>query len=796
MSTSDDFPASPATTGVMTLDVPVTGRIDSAGDVDVFKIALVAGTTYQLTLQPADGAPTYSFLSLELDGADGKKIDNNYLDGKSYSYTPSVSGTYTLAVRDGQNTPSNYTLSATLAPDDYGASPATAGALDLGSKLNATLDVGGGDRDWFGVSLEAGQTYWFTERGVSDPSLPSDNGTLALRVLNAQGTALATLNTPYLSGVSTLSFVAPTKGTYYFEVGGQCHDQATGAYQVQVQQGVADDYGNTPASATALQWNTEKDGQLEVNSDKDVFKISVMAGNTYGINLVATGTDPVWQHEVNVIATDASGASVPLRLTQTYPYLRGLELLTATSTGDLYLTVYSGGTIDDRSGGYQITATDYGADDYPASFDTTAQLAPGQKIQGKIGFLDDHDYVKVHLEAGRSYAFDLEGALSGGGTLNTSGMSGFNLYGSGNASYPVAASQVQYGAEARLSYQATATGDYYLDIHGDGKLTGTYTMAMVQTSGDLRAPQLASSSVPDGATGVATHPSLVLAFDEIIALGDTQGIQIQDAAGHVVKNSSFSLEASANGQQLTLDPHLNLQPGASYSLVLPAGSVIDLAGNPIAATTLHFTIAAAAATGSAANDYLTGSGTGAHIDGGTGSDTAFYAQPAEQYQYKRNADGSVMVQLNGAASGDTLTNVERVVFPNYAISFDANGHDAQIYRLYQAAFNRPPDAKGLGFWMSMMDHGASLGDVASAYIQSAEFRNLYGDNTSDTQFITLLYSNVLHRTPDANGLAFWQDALHKGASHTDLLTSFSESTENQAALVNITGSGFPFIPFG
>ena len=49
------------------------------------------------------------------------------------------------------------------------------------------------------------------------------------------------------------------------------------------------------------------------------------------------------------------------------------------------------------------------------------------------------------------------------------------------------------------------------------------------------------------------------------------------------------------------------------------------------------------------------------------------------------------------------------------------------------------------------------------------------------RFLTRLYNNVLHRTADATGYAWWLEQLNTGAhSQTTALMGFSESPENQA----------------
>jgi serralysin len=125
------------------------------------------------------------------------------------------------------------------------------------------------------------------------------------------------------------------------------------------------------------------------------------------------------------------------------------------------------------------------------------------------------------------------------------------------------------------------------------------------------------------------------------------------------------------------------------------------------------------------------------------------------------------------------------------VAFDTDGDAGQAYRLYQAAFNRTPDQAGLGYHIHNLDRGMTLHDVAQAFVSSNEFKFTYGP-LNNTQFATQLYANVLHRAPDAAGLAYHVANLDAGASRADVLIGFSESSENQAALIGVISSGMVF----
>ena len=126
------------------------------------------------------------------------------------------------------------------------------------------------------------------------------------------------------------------------------------------------------------------------------------------------------------------------------------------------------------------------------------------------------------------------------------------------------------------------------------------------------------------------------------------------------------------------------------------------------------------------------------------------------------------------------------------MALDTDGVAGQASRLYRAAVDRKPDAAGLGYWIHQMEHGASLQEVARAFMADSEFRTLYGSALSDTGFITALYDNVLHRAPDEAGLAWWRAVLADGLEREKALVYFSESAENVAQVAPAILNGIDY----
>jgi hypothetical protein len=195
------------------------------------------------------------------------------------------------------------------------------------------------------------------------------------------------------------------------------------------------------------------------------------------------------------------------------------------------------------------------------------------------------------------------------------------------------------------------------------------------------------------------------------------------------------------------------------------------------------------------NDQITLLG-GAHtVDGGAGIDTVRLSMARADATVQRS--GNAVTITDKAGTVDQLSGVERIVFSDATVALDIDGNAGQVYRIYQAAFNRTPDKPGLGYWIDAMDHGASFASVAKGFLDSDEYHKAYDGVTSNRALVTKYYENILHRTPDAGGLDFWAGVLDsKAAGTADVLASISDSAENKAGLVGVIGNGFEYTPYG
>lgn len=270
-------------------------------------------------------------------------------------------------------------------------------------------------------------------------------------------------------------------------------------------------------------------------------------------------------------------------------------------------------------------------------------------------------------------------------------------------------------------------------------------------------------SLTGGATGeLAVHDNgdtLLIIGNKLTGVGPGTGIAVTMspvAAGvTTVKHSEFVLNSAHAGQT-------GAPPAVDYYRGTDAADRIDRAVLPDLA------------------------------DGGGGLDILRVHGSRGDYRIVKSGDGFVLDRPHDTDA--RLVNIERIAFDDGQVALDTGGAPGQLYRLYQAAFDRAPDLGGIGHWLRQMEAGDSLKQIAGYFVASKEFIDLTAAAASDRDFVTALYDNVLHRQPDAVGLEFWVSVLGRGAlNRAELLVEFSESPENVAQLVAAIENGIDFL---
>jgi hypothetical protein len=142
-------------------------------------------------------------------------------------------------------------------------------------------------------------------------------------------------------------------------------------------------------------------------------------------------------------------------------------------------------------------------------------------------------------------------------------------------------------------------------------------------------------------------------------------------------------------------------------------------------------------------------------------------------------DETALVEPDGQLCGGATS------FTYIRVAGASTEEHEQIARLYCAAFDRLPDPDGFKAWVKFLDEGMSLQTIASYFVDSVEYRNTYGGNVRNEEFVRILYAIVLDRTPDSGGFAAWLDWLAGPGTRAGALVGFSESQEYRQRTSNL-----------
>jgi serralysin len=414
-------------------------------------------------------------------------------------------------------------------------------------------------------------------------------------------------------------------------------------------------------------------------------------------------------------------------------------------------------------------------------------------------------------------------------SYNEQSFSDYGIYASAPALYDVAAIQYLYGANTGVrsgndTYNFSNTTSPFTKVIWDGGGSDTID-ASGQTLGakiDLNPGQFSSIGVSSTYyyTPTAAYNNVSIAYganienaiggsgaDTLIGnnlsnslSGGSGGDTIKGADGNDMLNGDAgsdqlwggngndTIYGGADGDYIYAESGNDILDGGTGGDYLYGGIGNDNLSGGDGADYLHGENDADILYGGDGGDYLYGEDGNDILDGGTGSDylyggagidTAVWHLPKASYKLINLASGGSITVYDGATYDYMPDNtIEYYKFTDGIFAASNSGTAAQVYRLYGAALGRTPDNSGLKNWISTIEAGAlTLKQAASGFTSSTEFLNRYG-NPDNKTFVTLLYNNVLGRTPDAAGLTNWVNALSSGMSRADAVLGFSESVED------------------
>jgi hypothetical protein len=167
-----------------------------------------------------------------------------------------------------------------------------------------------------------------------------------------------------------------------------------------------------------------------------------------------------------------------------------------------------------------------------------------------------------------------------------------------------------------------------------------------------------------------------------------------------------------------------------------------------------------------------------------------YVQQLYQNVLRRQADDAgsqywTGLLASGTSRGTVLVGfAESPEFKANTLSIAGDRYNAEAYRLYAAALNRAPDPAGQLYWAAQLAGGVTPTQAAQGFLGSAEFQ-LFG-TLDASDFVGIMYKNVLHRAADPDGQNYWTNLLLQGSSRASVLVGFSDSIENRVQTAGAT----------
>ncbi len=187
-------------------------------------------------------------------------------------------------------------------------------------------------------------------------------------------------------------------------------------------------------------------------------------------------------------------------------------------------------------------------------------------------------------------------------------------------------------------------------------------------------------------------------------------------------------------------------------------------------------------TGNAAENILDGGGGNDTINGGAGIDWVIYSNNRTSYSITKTSTG---FNVSGSADGtDTLTNIERLYFPDKAVALDINGNAGSVAKILGAVFGAASvsNKQYVGIGLSYLDDGTTYQNLALLALNAR-----LGVGFSNTAEVNLLYQNLLGVLPSAADLNNWTRALSSGQYSQASLAVMAADTTFNATNINLVG---------
>lgn len=128
--------------------------------------------------------------------------------------------------------------------------------------------------------------------------------------------------------------------------------------------------------------------------------------------------------------------------------------------------------------------------------------------------------------------------------------------------------------------------------------------------------------------------------------------------------------------------------------------------------------------------------------------------------------------VNGIKASCTVTVSSKAVTP---VTPSYTNTEAFVARLYNKCLGREPETSGLNAWNEALVTKRNSGvEVGWGFVFSQEYKD---KNTSNEEYVEMMYQVFLNRPSDASGKGAWVDLLNQGVSREYVFYGFAHSQE-------------------
>ena len=503
-------------------DHSVMARIDRPHDRDVFRIYLDKGQQVLLDID-SNSADQGMLERIWLDGIYDSNSNlitgtNGILevdDDLALIFTASESGNYYIVAASCFGQTGNYNLSASLY-SDLAADSSTTGVLEIDDAVIDKIELER-DEDWFQIHLVKGYNYHFKVESSGDTSFIGG-------LYDSNGIEIANANR------NIWNFMPTDTGNYYIAVFGN-----TGTYRLSA----TSDLNANITTAGRLEVEGSVTDEIETGGDQDWFRIYLEAGYHYRFDIQGSGDDQDNGFFLESVY-DSNGERADSIIKN---YDSDMVFFTANYTGHYYI---SAAAFESAIGSYDLSANR--VIDIADNTSTSASLSVHDSITHHIEIAGDLDWIRVDLEAGHNYQFQIMDIS------NTQNADFFleGLYDSNGERVEFSLTNVDRNI---IEFTPTNTGSYYIAAGGLGSNIGIYELSVTEVITSLieilpmdTTIELAADTSTSGQLSVGGSVTSL-----INTIGDQDWFRIDLNAGQGVR---IDLEGEPTEQGTLSDPYL------------------------------------------------------------------------------------------------------------------------------------------------------------------------------------------------------------------------------------------------